>query len=467
MQQPVEFREPEVAQLFQWVRNGKSASIIGVSNIGKSNLLQYLLDPGIQARYLGESTGSYLFLRLSFFNLPDFTNRSVYSLILEQLEMLDSQAAHLPPEIIQKVGEYHQALLDSGQDELKIQRFFKLAMRLCLQAPDRRLVLLFDQFDHLYREAGDQLFFNLRGLRDTYKYRVSYLVFTRDTLSDLLLESQPAVSEKPTTRFNNMQQAREAFYELLQANLLYLKPYSQADTTHLLYRLAQRRSLPLDEDLIQPLYHLTGGHAGLLRMCYAQFTKPHAEDPLSPNLSALLNSPPILQECQQIWASLDIDEQTVLAGQAWALPVHELEDARAQLSQKGLLKEDGVIFSPLFEQFVKKQKTSLNRPFYLDKQRKEIYLYGRKTKKISATEYRAFLILYEQQNTFVSYNEIYKACYPQDKSNIEHSSNIIATLIHRLRQKMGVQEVDKLIVVRSSEGYMLNNRLPDEQDQEA
>ena len=56
---------------------------------GKSNLFNHFLDPQTQHHYLGEDMSKYIFVRVNFHYMPDFSVRSVYSLILEQFELLE------------------------------------------------------------------------------------------------------------------------------------------------------------------------------------------------------------------------------------------------------------------------------------------------------------------------------------------------------------------------------------------
>ena len=95
---------------------------------------------------------------------------------------------------------------------------------------DRRLVFLFDQFDDVYQEAEERLFANLRGMREAYKYRISYLVFTRDMMPNLL----------------DLDAGREEFYELLASNIMGLKPYAKSDAMSVLERVAGRNKITLD-----------------------------------------------------------------------------------------------------------------------------------------------------------------------------------------------------------------------------
>ena len=183
-----DFRLSETKQLFAWIRAGESASVVGVSGVGKSNLFNHLCDAETQTAYLGEDAARIIILRVNFHYAPDFTDRTIYSLILEQLELLDGAAEQwgLTPEVFAIIGEQHERLLAAGGDSLQVQRHFKLALRPFLSLPSQRhLVLLLDQFDDVCREAEPRIFMNLRGLREAYKNRLSYVTFTRDLLPNL------------------------------------------------------------------------------------------------------------------------------------------------------------------------------------------------------------------------------------------------------------------------------------------
>ncbi len=474
-QQPsLAFREKEVAQLFHWIKDGESASVIGVSNVGKSNLFQHLLDRQTQKHYLGEDASRFLFLRVNFHNLPDFSNRSVYSLILEQMEELGEGEADvcLAPDALESLGRYHEALLEAGQDELKIQRYFKLAVRVCLKDPGNRLVLLFDQFDSLYQKAGEHLFNNLRGLRDTYKYRVSYLIFTRDPLPDLPLDiaqqgdlAEEEGGEEAPDKFlasNRGELAREEFCELLQPNQLYLKPYQLEDSERLLRSIAKRKSLAFEDSWILPLYQITGGHAGLLRMCFT-YVATSQLDPGSLQIPSLLTVDAVWRECRRIWASLDDDEQTALASRSKNIPVGDIDQATWQkLTQKGILTGEDQIFSPLFQEFARRQKTRLDRPVFLDPRRRIVYYRGKRSQQLSKSEYLMFKKLYDRQNSVVSHAELLHACWPDEEYNEEHSLQAISSHIYRIRKRLGIADKDKLIEAKPRQGYILNNEVLEE-----
>lgn len=82
---------------------------------------------------------------------------------------------------------------------------------------------------------------NLRSLRDSNKYQISYLTFTRDEL--------PALCDTPET---------EEFYELLQTHVLWLAPYSYEDAWVEITRIASRYRVTPERSLGDRLIHLAG-----------------------------------------------------------------------------------------------------------------------------------------------------------------------------------------------------------------
>lgn len=420
---PISFRQQELAQLITWVRAGESASIVGVSGIGKSNLFHYLLDPTIQTAQLGND---YLFVRVNFHDGPDFDNRTVYSLILEQLEQL-----------VEGVEAYHEALLESGRDSLKVQRYFKLAIRPVMADPQRHLVLLFDQFDEVYQQGEDRLFATLRGLRERYKYRLSFLVFSRDTL--------PTLTE--------MSPGREEFYELLAANLLGLHPYNHDDSLLLLQRLTNRYRLTLLPALAEQLFTLSGGHAGLLRASYlATLPEPAGSEV---NLSLLLNQPAIAHECQKLWQSLSLEEQQSLANVAWGRPAGD-SSTQQRLQLKGLLTATNGLFSPLFAQFACNQEATWERAIYLDEHTRQVWVLGRPVARLTSQEFKLFEALYLRPGELLLKDELVEVGWPTARGHV--SDETLTATMSRLRKKLE-PEPDKprfLETVRG-QGYILKN----------
>ncbi|MEZ4592110.1 MAG: winged helix-turn-helix domain-containing protein [Chloroflexota bacterium] len=418
------FRQNETEKLFKWMQAGESASIIGISGVGKSNLFNHIRDPYTQAHYLGGLDGRTIIVRANFHYIPDFSDRSIYSLILEQLEMLDLDAERLglTAQDIAHVGQYHEQLLDAKDDILKVQRYFKLALRVLLGHSDRRLVFLFDQFDDVYQLAEERLFANLRGLREAYKYRISYLVFTRDMIPNLL----------------DLDAGREEFYELLASNIMGLKPYAKSDAMSVLERVAGRNKITLTDELRDGLYALAGGHAGLLRAALLGVAPNHDWNKSQAQETAvnLLKVPGVEMECDKLWRSLSAHEQRVLLAKAQGINTPQDPAIVMQLQIKGILSEDetAVIFSPIFAQFITNQDALWERPLFFDEPSRQIWVLGNPAPRLTQLEYRLFQQMYHQAGEVVEKDELITAGWPNAKGGVSDEALIAA--IARLRKKI-------------------------------
>ena len=96
----------------------------------------------------------------------------------------------------------------------------------------------------------------MRGIRDDYKYQLTYITFTRRTLSQI-------VEELGASKL-----ALEPFVELFTDSTHYLGPYSEADATAMLDRLSERQNVNFSPSFRRFLLKSTGGFAGLLRASF-------------------------------------------------------------------------------------------------------------------------------------------------------------------------------------------------------
>lgn len=437
------FRQIETEKLFKWMQAGESASIIGISGVGKSNLFNHIRDPYTQAHFLGELDGSTIIVRANFHYIPDFSDRSIYSLILEQLELLEGDAERLglTPEDIEQISRHHELLLDAKDDILKVQRYFKLALRVLLAQSSHRLVFLFDQFDDVYQEAEPRFFANLRGLREAYKYRISYLVFTRDLLPNLI----------------EMDQAREEFYELLASNIMGLKPYAKSDAMSVLERISGRNKLALPDVLRDRLYELASGHAGLLRAALLGAAQHQFIGQLHQDNAAelLLQIPGVELECEKLWRSLSVHEQRTLMAKVQGVDTAVDPAIVTQLQIKGLMaEEDAAIFSPIFARFIATQDALWEAPLFFDEPSRQIWVMGNPAPRLTQLEYRLFQQLHEQEGEVVEKDVLITAGWPSAQGGVSDEALIAA--IARLRKKIEPNPKEPRFLHNvHNQGYML------------
>lgn len=440
------FRHAETQQIFDWIRAGESALVIGVSGVGKSNLLNHICSSNIKRKYLEDVAPYTIIIRVDFHYLPDLNDRSIYSLILEQLEFVENQvdlpsASH---DVFEKIRQHHEALLQSKDDNLKVQRYFKLAIQTLMADAKVKLVFLFDQFEQVYRDANPHLFANFRGLRETYKYRLSYIIFSRELLTNLV----------------EMDMFREEFYELVVANITRIQLHSESDAIYALERIAQRRGKKLPHLTNQALFKLTGGHAGLLHMTSLVVLQNDLENQSEETLFDydLLAHSSIRHECEKIWLSLSIPEKHLLSNIAWDRDIPHDKALIGTLLLKGILVNDKKLglFSSIFCRYVHEQDAVWEKPIHFDESSRQVWVLGKLRPAFTKRELYLFRYLWQHKDEVVLKDELIEAGWPEAKGGVSDVALVAA--ISRLRKKIepdtAVAEPRFLVNARG-QGYCL------------
>lgn len=163
-------RKQEVMEIYEAIMTAASVSVVGERRVGKSSLLRYLADSDV-IREHGLDPGKYIFADIEFQGLATITQtefwRQLLGKPLSQLHDL-ALAAHV------------QAL--RGQETIKLvelQQLFEAFEKASLN-----LVLILDEFDTAARNPNFDLNF-FGGLRNLSNFRMSFIIASQRTLSDL------------------------------------------------------------------------------------------------------------------------------------------------------------------------------------------------------------------------------------------------------------------------------------------
>ena len=238
---PADYRAREVDAIKSAVQAGECAAVVGLSGAGKSNLLGFIV-----YRVSGDEA------------LPRF--------VLVDCNRLSE---HNPQALFRLV---RQALGESNaaSDELA-------ALDVILQDRLNRhptgLCLLLDRFDALSQSADPSISGNLRALRDTYKYQLTYVTATRHPLDP-----------------------NSELAELFYAHVLWLGPLSESDAHWNIARYAWRKRLTWGAAVTQKIYQVSWGYPSLLRaVCEA-----HA-DGVDLEVKSLLDHPAVQRRVSEFW----------------------------------------------------------------------------------------------------------------------------------------------------------------------
>jgi hypothetical protein len=266
--QPLDFRKEDVGRVMERWRALESCSLIGVGSVGKSNLLQHLADPDVQAHYM-EHANIQNFktvivdpsllgpLPIAGMNMDQIRCWAGYELIMHRLFLAFYPFDVLPKEEAKQFVETYQALQD-GTNPLYAYmglRYFELGLEFFMRR-GISMVLMFDEFEEMMRQLPVKFFQTLRGIRDNNKTQLSYLTFTRSPILEIAQQLEIPLL------------AMEPFAELFTDNNLYIGPYNELDARRMADSLMKRNQKSYDEYIVNFLLWATGRYAGLLRAAF-------------------------------------------------------------------------------------------------------------------------------------------------------------------------------------------------------
>ena len=268
---PSDYRSREVNLILNAVQSGECACVIGLSGSGKSNLLGFLYH--YQARFTtlpGRAAPTLILVDCNRLRQP--TAAAFFQLLQSQLECL--APASSADELSALEDCLSQRLQSSGALCLLLDRF-DVFLNGPFSAHERMTILC-----------------NLRVLRDTYKYRMTYVIATR----------QPLDTDNELA-------------ELFFANNLWLGPLSESDARWNIQRFTQRKAINWDEAAIREILHSSWGYPSLLRaICEA-----HASG-IELTLTGLSQHPAVLQRVKEFWKDNPSNEALRASG-LWKHPL--------------------------------------------------------------------------------------------------------------------------------------------------
>ncbi|MCP4515483.1 MAG: AAA family ATPase, partial [Delftia sp.] len=157
---------------------GQSGSVVGLAGAGKSNLLGFLCHrPEALRSYLPPQADPVALIPVDLNNLPSNTLATFYRVILRSFYEVRDRFDQALQQTIADIYQENRAMRDpflpqSGLRELLLQ----------FQAQQVRVVLVMDRFDKFGQMATPQMLDTLRGLRDSFKQTLCYVVGMRQEM---------------------------------------------------------------------------------------------------------------------------------------------------------------------------------------------------------------------------------------------------------------------------------------------
>lgn len=437
------YRQDELRLLLDNLSNGLDLSLVGFSNVGKSDLLRDLSR--------AETRADRRCLYIDCNRMLEWNEQAFYELIVRVM----MGEAETKPDLSALLRRSYDALLNpTGGFHIPLR--FDEALTAWLEATAGRTVLIFDEFDDAFLHLELRAFLNLRGLKDRHPASLSYVTATDQSLP----------------RLRSGEQVDE-FSELFEHSTHYVLPLNTDDARAFIAEQAALLAATFDASDNAFVLAQAGGHPGLLGIVcrrLAAVTGAVERDPSGDLVihrqlrDSLRTDAAIRLECEKIWRDLDEAEKSTLHAIYQPGAVHD-DFALAELRRKGLLsgtRFDPQFFAELFRRFVQQQVAALTavQPeaepgVRLDVESGEVRVDGQAIEPLTNLEYRLLLLLYGHLNKIIDKYQVVEAVWGEDYIDEVYDS-AIDKLVSRLRHKIEPDPATpRFIVTVRGRGYKL------------
>lgn len=287
---PFSYRAEEMKVVAEWLATGESGTVIGLPGAGRATLLGFLCHRPDVLQALLPQNHQIILVPVDLINLPDNQLATLYRTILrsffEVQHHFDRSVQLLIRDLYRKTEADRDPFLpQSALRELLLQ----------VQAQQMRVGLVIDRFDRFCQSATPRMTNTLRGLRDSFKEALCYIVSLPQEITYLThLESLTPLQE------------------ILDTHICWVGPLAEADVRHMITRRTHHLREPLSEPAIARLILVTGAYPSLIRVAcnwWAELEKTAVAD----WEAALLQKQNVQHRLGEIWNSLTLEEQEILS----------------------------------------------------------------------------------------------------------------------------------------------------------
>jgi Transcriptional regulatory protein, C terminal len=433
-------RPADLQRLHDALAEGACCSIVGLSNIGKSMLLRTAAE---------ENSPKALNIYVDCNLMPALTDQSFYEVTLRAvLDAVKRLGKKAPVDVVSRLETLSRQVIDSERPIVPALSFNDGLSLVCEQL-DRRVALLFDEFDDPFGALDGRVFLNLRALHDKFESLV-YVTATGAPLAERRRDAEAS-----------------EFAELFVGHQLVLGMLDEVTARRAVIGWTKEEEVRLSPQEVEFVVMQAGGHPGLLRSATRQVLRFLSGVPSGSRAQALtmvrdkLESDSVIRnECAKLWSYLSPQEQEVLLnllGDGAELPhAVTLDD----LIAKGVLLpgQRPRVFGELFAAYVHRQRRTrqpARAGVWVDVDAGEAWVDGEHVPSLTDLEYRLLLLLYGRLGKICDKYQIVEAVWGQDYID-EVDDARVEKLISRLRSKVEHDPANPkhLITVRGR-GYKL------------
>lgn len=418
---PLYFRRADAEKLGQEIKNRHSIVLLGMKRVGISNFLRFFLyHTQIHETFLNDNQ-KHLFIAV---DLNDMVEREIFPFwILTFKRIVDAaESTNISSEIKDEIEKLFLDSIQINDQFMLIENIRKTLTKLI----DQEFVptVFFIRLDRLQHVATENLFANLKGLQDSMHTKLSYVITCFRPLEDII----PNLEKTFLSSFTQQ---------------MYLSTATIPDQEVLLDTFGVRYDLKLTDSQKNQLFDLVGGHIRFLQLALI-FLHENAKLPFDKAISKLISDERITLQSEELWESLNKDEQTLLKKIADHKSPTEVPDKYKYLLETGFIrqtKKEYQIFNQLFEKYIQTKSSHPETPdLNIEFTKKELAL---------------FKFLQKNINEVCERDQIIEAVWTDEEEALEVSDWAMDRLVARVRAKLKKQNSPQEILTIRTRGYKL------------
>jgi hypothetical protein len=422
-------RRLDVEHILRRLYASQCVEVIGMSNVGKSALLQLLADPDIWIQELGEAGREFFPVYVDCNRMLGLTEQGFCELVLRCLQESSADLAVLP-----ELTAAYNTVVAPGSD-FQVPLSFSRGLTAALKQSNRKVVLLLDELDDPYTHIDARVFLNLRAVQDRHSSQLAFVTATGRPLT--ALQNEPRRGE---------------FAELFSNRSWYLAPLTRSDTDLQVSRYMQAYEAEFTSDDLAFIYQWSGGHPrmaeGICQVLQAAIEDSgetledgpgrwqfHERAAVRLQADAYLT-----EECRKIWIECSAAEQEELG----ALDIADHQPNAAVLAELlrryVLVRVEGRprIFARLLAHYVQRCCAPPQPPtaaLWVDTASGTVTISGKPIESLTALEYKLMLLLFQNRDRLIDKYQIVTSVWGESYID-EVDDARIEKLISRLRQKV-------------------------------
>lgn len=424
---PKTYREAEAKLVASWIAAGESGSVIGFTGVGRTTFLEFLcFRPDVLEHYLAPYPHSVHLIPVDLHNLPDDQLSTFYRILLRSFYEQNARFKSLIQQTIREL--YRKA--EISQDPFLSQSALRELLTL-FQDQEVKVVLVMNRFDRFCQTATPQMIATLRGLRDSFRETLSYIMgIVRDVV--YLAES------------DNIKPLRG----ILDTYVCRVGPLAEADARYMIQRQTRFLDNPIPEPDTQRLLELSGGYPSLLRvLCHWWMTE--SEKVSVANWAEVVSNKSNCQHrLRDIWQGLTEEEQFVLAEFGLGQASPGAKRSRTKLEQTAQAVLEGLaargmcyeergqwwIVGELVMQYVKQAAAKSRGRIWQNAETKEIFQGRTLVTGLQPLQHALLEFLLTRPRQRLTHNDLIEAIWPDEMNKEGVSTEALYQVIRGIRK---------------------------------